>query len=305
MLEQRREIVAILFADICESTPLYADNTDDVALELIEECLDAGAAIVSEEGGRVVRSKGDDLLCTFQHVHAAIRAARRMVARQSAKPVKIRIGVHYGDTINARDDVFGDAVNVTARVLALGRPNEVLATSTAREQLREPDRHDLLSFGRHFLKGRSDPIELYKVTDDDGAGAGVATIFGPSSTTKINTPRRVASTLALTYMGRRLTCSEGSPPIVMGRLDGCDFVVSDPRVSRRHAKVVMHGGKATLIDHSTRGTWVSATGGEIFLHRESLFLVGKGCISLVGNIDAHRPSVIEFELIEPDRSVRA
>src|SRR5262249_22733469 len=111
--------VALLLADITGSTPLYEEVGDAAALGQIGESLERLRSIVTEEGGTFLRSKGDDVLCLFADPCSALRAARRMLSQQSTGSLAIHAGVHFGPVIHAHDDIFGDAVNLTARLAAI------------------------------------------------------------------------------------------------------------------------------------------------------------------------------------------
>jgi len=78
-LVQQKSKVSILFADVCGSTPLYTVAGDANALSLIGNRLDSMTCIIEQEGGRVIRSKGDDLLCSFDDPDGAARASQRLV----------------------------------------------------------------------------------------------------------------------------------------------------------------------------------------------------------------------------------
>ena len=119
----------MLFADICDSTPLYETSGDAPALAAIAKRLDELAQHAISYGGEVVRSKGDDVLCTFTEPSGALHAAARMLESPSSDVLPIRVGIHFGDVIAAREDIFGDAVNVAARMLSLAKPGELVTSS--------------------------------------------------------------------------------------------------------------------------------------------------------------------------------
>src|SRR5262249_10849419 len=100
--------VALLLADITGSTPLYEEMGDAAALGRINDCLDRLRAIVAQEGGTCLRSKGDDVLCFFSDPCSALSAARRMLAQQGSGLLAIHAGMHFGPVIQADNDVFGD-----------------------------------------------------------------------------------------------------------------------------------------------------------------------------------------------------
>src|SRR5258708_7390307 len=140
MMSSDESAVALLLADITGSTPLYEAVGDAAALGRIGDCLDRLRSIVAEEGGTFIRSKGDDVLCYFVDPCSALRAARRM---QSTGPLAIHAGVHFGPVIHAHDDIFGDAVNLTARLAAAAKAGEVLISQSIVDRLPESETRNL------------------------------------------------------------------------------------------------------------------------------------------------------------------
>ena len=121
---QQTVTLAIVFADISESTRLYDVMGDTQARELVAQCLGVMTGVVHERRGTVIKTIGDELMCTFPRAGSAVAAARGMQEAVSKdlpdlnpstpKDLTIRIGIHYGPAIVDGGDVFGDAVNVAA-----------------------------------------------------------------------------------------------------------------------------------------------------------------------------------------------
>ncbi len=277
----RSETATILFADICGSVPLYKAAGDHHALALVSERIDTAALIAREHGGDIVRSKGDDLLCTFTDAEEALRAARRMTQVQRDSAARVRVALHHGRFIRARGDIFGDAVNLAARVLGLGRADEVLATAEYYAQLAPTERTALRKLGDHTLKGVDGSVMIFAalpVADADKAQAQrtVSTLtrtFDP-------TPGRTAAaaTLVVECGATRARCADGET-LRIGRAPTCDILVPLSWVSREHASVTIRDGKLTLTDHSSTGTHVRLADGHTFVvRRETVLLAGPGVI---------------------------
>lgn len=275
-----KQPLVILFADICGSSPIYARVGNTQALELIGTRLDRMASIVRTHGGAVIRSKGDDLLCTFTTADAAVQAACDLVTTHHSDDLQVRAGAHRGEVVRARGDIFGDAVNLAARLLDIARPNEVVVTDALAEDLSEQNRTALKFFSRRLLKGQSSPVDLYSVSPPKQSSMETLTVMVPRRT-RTTSPR---AALRVECEGREWICVEGMT-LSIGRSDSCDIVVNDPHISREHATIEMRDGKAILSDRSSGGTWVAAETGAVLLRRESTFLVGRGEISL-GDRDA-------------------
>lgn len=281
--------LVILFADICGSSPLYSESGNNEALQLIGARLDALAGIVAAHGGTVIRSKGDDVLCTFATANAALTAAREMVESSNQPRIQIRVGAHLGEAINARGDIFGDAVNLAARLLEIARPDEIIVSHTVAEDATGDAKSWLRFFSRQQLRGQPEPTELFSVQVPQTQETTAFTVVVPRQ------PRALANAvLRLEFQDQEWICAEGMT-LTIGRSERCDVIVADPHVSREHASVTMRDGKATLTDRSSYGTWVGAETGEILLRRESTILFGKGIVSLGEKIADAGNMIIAYE----------
>jgi adenylate cyclase len=271
---------AILLADITGSTPLYEAVGDARAQRLISEELTRLQAAITAEGGVCIRQKGDDVLGCFAAPSRAFRAVRAMLARPADHAPRIHAGLHYGQIVRAGGDIFGEAVNLTARLAALANADEALLSRSFFDRLRAREAAGLRPLDRIRLKGVGSPIEVYSFVDEDPA---VQTQV-PSGRTEIRAAAASwlpagAVTLVLTYGRDSRRCGE-SDTLLIGRSDECDIVLARPWVSRKHALVTVRDGKALLADRSSSGTYVAIAGGhELLLRRETILLTGDGVIS--------------------------
>jgi len=272
--------LCILFADICDSTPLYERFGNTLALQVIGSCLDALAGLASRHGGEVIRSKGDDLLCTFEQPARALDAAASMIVDRDPDLPSIHVGIHFGTVLHARSDIYGDAVNVAARMLAMAKPGEVVLSRDVVDSLSGGERHRLTPLGTRPIKGKQVPIEIYSMVLDEGDAtqtvgpAGVRYAARPVDTVL---PPLV---LELCYQGKATTVCDGGRCLI-GRASRCDLVIQEPCVSREHAVVELRAGRATLTDKSSTGSWIlDGSGGHTTLRRDAGALPERGVIRL-------------------------
>ena len=246
----------------------------------------------------MIRSKGDDLLCTFPHGGEAFEAATQMVTRDFGDKIKIHAGIHFGPIIEARGDIFGDTVNVAARMLALANPGEIVVTQDLREQLNPLGKRALRLLEQRAVKGKAQPIKIYNASEIEGE----ETKFYIESRAR-HTIRSESVELGydkgfqieLNYQGRTLFCREGEGEITMGRSADCDLVVNEPCVSREHATVWVRLGKAVLIDRSSTGTYITANDeSPVAVKRETVPLLGSGTLSLGRSPAEHHPHLIQY-----------
>ena len=272
--------VAILFADICDSTPLYEVSGDASALAIIARCLDDLAEIAARFGGTVIRSKGDDMLCTFEVPTSALDAAAAMVDAHGSGIPSIHVGIHFGSVIRARQDIYGDAVNVAARMLALAKSGEIVATRDLVDALPAVERDRLALLGRRTVKGKHQAIEIYSMVVGEGAATQI--VWGSDGQANVMPPETVMpmAALDLEYKGQIVTVHDGGRCLI-GRAAYCGLVVADPVISREHAWIDVRAGRALLTDQSSTGSWIlGRDGGHTTLRRETGSLHGRGAIRL-------------------------
>ena len=173
--------VAILLADVTGSTPLYEAIGDAAAARQIVACRDGLESIITRRGGTFIQSRGDDVLCTFAEPSSALRAAREMLAQSSPGQLAIHGGMHVGPVVHAHGDIFGDAVNLTAKLAALARPAEILTSKGFVDRVPPAERLSLRVLDNRILKGKGTPTEIYSLVPEEFRGphrSGVRTRFG-------------------------------------------------------------------------------------------------------------------------------
>lgn len=298
-MARKEETVAVLIADVCGSTPLYESSGSLMAMDLIAECLDNIARIVNAEGGSVLRSKGDDVLCTFPNAASAVRAASTMMDEQAGSPLEIHVGINYGPVIHDRGGIFGDTVNVASRMQALAKPGEIITTEAVFEQLPDSERRQIRLLDSQTVKGKSKPMNIYAVFKNDTqvtyyvSEDGKHTVH-PKNVFKTTGPK---VTVTLEFGGRTVTRKDGSPGIHIGRAGSCDLIIDEPCVSRDHALLAVRRGKILLTDMSSTGTWVAQAGGDpILLRRDVMQLSGDGVISLGLRPKKNGPTMINYSI---------
>ena len=272
---------AVLFVDICGSTKLYEALGDDLASKRVMRCLEMLRLRVEESLGRVIQRVGDELMCLFDTADSALDAARVMqvsVARQEKldePALAIRVGCHFGPVIERAGDLFGDCVNVAARAAAFAEAGQVITTEQTVVELSAVLRDDVRPLGPFAVKGKRQDLKMYEFVWQGREAELTATVtrtIGPEGSTR----------LVLKYAGSERCLNSGDrPTLVLGRDPGCDLVISDPKASRRHARIETRREKFVLIDQSVNGTYVRIAGeDEIVLRHEELILYAHGHFSL-------------------------
>jgi predicted ATPase/class 3 adenylate cyclase len=167
-------MLTFLFTDIEASTRLWEENPDEMARALARHDAILNGA-VEEAGGRVIKTTGDGMLAMFESVTGGISAAitsQRQLRNEpwgDTGPVRVRMGVHSGETENRDGDYFGPTMNRAARIMAAGHGGQVLISSTAAAlaEAQLPTGAFLLDLGTHRLKDLTLPEHLYQLVHDD------------------------------------------------------------------------------------------------------------------------------------------
>jgi len=292
-MEQPAVSLTIVFADISGSTRLYELLGDVRARERTSRCLSALTEVVRRHGGTVVKTIGDEVMSTFPDADAAAQAACAMqesVAAQvvpSETALDIRVGLHYGSALVESGDIFGDAVNVAARMVALAKARQILTTRQTVEMLSPLLRAGTRYTDRTPVKGKQEEIDVYEV------------IWREEDLTRMEGQQiplaDSQARLHLRFREQELEVNHSRPVVTIGRGQQNDISVLDALASRMHARIEYRRGKFVLLDQSTNGTYVLTDEGEkAYLRREELTLRGAGVISLGRAAEAEAPEAIYF-----------
>lgn len=282
----------VLFLDVIDSTRLYERSGDRQAFSIVTACLGRASAVILEHGGRIIKYTGDGLMATFSGPDTAaqavidIHSALRESAATTEDPMSIRVGFHCGSLLKSGSDVFGETVNVAARIAALASAGRALTTATTAAQMDSDWRERLTPVPARVMRGFSHAIDLFELRCDSGGEA--TCVFGAS------TVRGEDAELRL-YIDRKWTVLNSRTPLaVLGRAPSANICIDDSRASRHHAEIELRGDKFVLVDHSSNGTYVTiGNTPEFIVSREDIVLHGGGWISLGRSRDGN-PRAIEF-----------
>jgi TolB-like protein/class 3 adenylate cyclase len=166
-----RRLAAILAADVAGYSRLIGADEEGTLAALKAIRRDLVDPKFAEHRGRIVKTTGDGLLVEFASVVDAVRCAvelqREMIARNAAIPeqprIEFRMGINVGDIIIEDGDIFGDGVNIAARLEALAEPGGICLSAAAHEQVR--DRIDIAfdDLGEQQVKNITRPVRTYRV----------------------------------------------------------------------------------------------------------------------------------------------
>ena len=288
--------MAVLFADIAGSTKLYDTLGDTQAKKLVDECISLMREIVAQYGGRVVKTIGDEVMCVLPSADSGCLAAIDMQIKITELPAvsnvkrAIRVGFHAGPVIEENNDVFGDTVNLAARMAGIAKAMQIITTGTTVNMLSPLLRQSSRSIASLSVKGKEDEVAVCEII---WQGGDELTTMAPS-------PGASGSglvTLCLQYGGTELVLDKPHASIVLGRDASCQIAIADRMASRHHARIERRRDKFFLIDQSTNGTYVVFAGeSEIALRREEVMLRGQGRIAFGRSVSESTEGTVGFAL---------
>lgn len=288
----------VMFADVAGSTAMYEHLGDVEARSRISKALDTLISICKRHQGKLVKTIGDEIMVYFLDANMSLLAAQAIqeTMEDSRSPetvgLSIRIGMHYGRVIVEDNDIFGDTVNVAARVVAMTKARQILLSGSLADRVNSPD---LSNKTRHYdrikVKGKEHTLDVYMFAWEQEAD------ITNMATSNITNPFKMEKDggLLVTYKAKTTKLDLDSDAVTLGRGQDCDLLITGDLISRYHARIDIRRGKFVLHDQSTNGTFVRTLDGQdIFLRQDELTLFGSGVISLGKSVDKARENLVYY-----------
>ena len=266
MASSQRRLSAILHADVTGFVRMMEGDEDLTVRHLKSAQTELWRPAIEIAGGTLVDSAGDSLLAEFDSALAAVAAAIDIQERMTRfnamldeeRRLMLRIGVHLGEIIVDEESghIFGDGVNLAARIQGLAEPGGIAVSRAVRDVIEPQDEYGLVDGGEHQAKNVSRRLHIYHVLARDGASKRATASTVPQTTLRFHgadlAGRKFGFELAFDRLAKT---KEG---FVIGRdIDQCEAVLSHPTVSRRHARLVIAANTLQIEDlGSTNGTSV-------------------------------------------------
>jgi class 3 adenylate cyclase len=179
-----RRLAAILAADVAGYSRLMGADEEGTHERLKGHLRELIEPKIAKTRGRIVKNTGDGFLAEFPSVVDAVRCAvemqRGMAKRNAETPVdhriEFRVGINLGDVIAEEHDIFGDGVNVAARLEALAEPGGVCVSRVVRDQVRDKVDFTFEDLGEQSVKNIARPVRVYRVRDADAANQPSASV---------------------------------------------------------------------------------------------------------------------------------
>jgi adenylate cyclase len=210
MSETRRKLTTIFSADVQDYSRLMGVD-EEGTLTTLKSYRDTMAGLIEAHGGRVINTWGDGLIADFPSVVEAVRAAIDTqnelaglnAARNADGRMLFRIGINLGDVMEVDNDIYGDGVNIAARLQTSAPPGGIVISSTVYDHVRNKLTVGFDFLGALSVKNISEGIPSYavRIGDATGPAAGNAAMRGPAPSADV--PQRPQP-------------GEGADPLVMG-----------------------------------------------------------------------------------------
>ena len=164
-----RRLATILFADVSGYSRMMRADEERTLVDLRAHLAELVAPVIQRFGGRIVKTVGDGVMVEFGSAVEAVRCAvelqRGMFQRNEDVPAErrqtFRIGLHLGDVIASDDDVFGDTVNLAARLQGVAEPGAIVVSAAVYEQVRDKLALPFRDLGNRSVKNIDRPIHVY------------------------------------------------------------------------------------------------------------------------------------------------
>jgi len=296
-LRRGETLMSVCFVDIVGYTTRSRSMTPDELAFLVERFESVVTDLITEHSGRVVKTIGDEVMSLFPDASHAASAARDIqLGMHDMAPVGkvrmgVRIGMHHGAVVERDGDVFGDTVNLAARLVAQAVKGQIITTSATADMLPPPLRGMTRDLYAINVKGKADEISLCEVIwkrhDEDTT----VMVSGRRPSGK-----RAPVVLKLKYRDKEIIRRRDTDSIDVGRDPACGLVIADHMASRQHCTLERRQDKYVIKDHSTNGTYVTMEGDtEQHLLREEVALRKHGWIAFgQPRAQASPEEVVEF-----------
>ena len=166
----KRKLTAILSADVVGYSRLMGDD-EESTVRTLNKYKEEIFNLVDKNNGRVIDSPGDNVLSEFVSVVDAVRCGVQIQENLKEhnyelppnRKMDFRIGIHTGDVIQDADRIYGDGVNIAARIESLAEPGGICISRTAYDQVRKKLNYEYKYIGEHEVKNIDEPIRVYKI----------------------------------------------------------------------------------------------------------------------------------------------
>src|ERR1700760_1383273 len=167
---QRRRSMAVMLADVVDYSGMMSRSEDETHQRFVRHAGELIEPTIARYNGRLVRSMGDGILVEFSSAVDAVRCAldiqRGLESRQADRKkdrIQMRVGINFGDVLVDHRDIYGNSVNIAARLEALASPGTVCVSQSMYDQIRALPQFFFADRGERRVKNIAYPVHVYEV----------------------------------------------------------------------------------------------------------------------------------------------
>ena len=305
-----QKVITVMFTDMKGSTALADEEGNLAARLLIKQHNDIILPLISGNNGILVKTMGDGTLSWFSVARDAVRAGVKMQiaveefnrTKSSKIPILIRVGMHTGEGLVEKDDIFGDVVNVASRFESQANVGEVYLSEETYNALADKDEFHCRFLRMAALKGKKEEFKIFKAywkpdeigaekarqssftveeetgfnaVEEQAASKDTSSVFqAPAGPLFPKTSKQVAAetvraapTIVMEEIGRPTQVIQITKDIVtIGRALESDIVLEDTYCSRRHAQIITDEGQCFIEDMDSK-IGMAVNGERVSRHR--------------------------------------
>ena len=168
-----RQLAAIMFTDIVGYTALMGED-EKKAFELIKQNRELQKPIIEKLNGRWIKELGDGVLASFNTVSDAVHAAINIQkASISTGKFQLRIGIHLGEVVFENNDVFGDGVNIAARIQSVAAPGSIYISESVKNNIANKKEFETRFVKEEMLKNVKEAVKIFEVSTQNSHPPGI------------------------------------------------------------------------------------------------------------------------------------
>ncbi|MCZ6749645.1 MAG: hypothetical protein O7D96_10135, partial [SAR324 cluster bacterium] len=173
--DAKRKLAAILMADVVGYSRLMGED-EQATLRALKSCRELFGRLCAQHHGRVVNAPGDSILAEFgsvvDSVAAAVEIQRQLAGKNrklpSGRAMQFRIGINVGDVMVEEDALYGDGVNIAARLESIAEAGGICLSRAAYDQVKGKLPFEYEYLGEHQVKNIAEPVRVYRVLPPGG-----------------------------------------------------------------------------------------------------------------------------------------
>lgn len=300
--------VTVVFADLTGSTGVFESLGNAKATQAITRLTQWIGKVCQAYRGHVVKYLGDGVLVVFPDNADAVDAVTELqrVHRDRIRnwpdqlKMRLQTGVARGEIVEQDGDCFGDAVNLASRLSDLSGPDQILATDAVIQHLPSDTLVRSRSLGALEIRGRTEACLVHRIEWQAEVMSESFTVPATLTEPPLAQPAAALALIELCWLDISTAFASTELPIFLGRDQDAHFVVQDPRVSRRHARIEWRAGQFFLEDVSSYGTWVrfSDSTAVVALRRQECVLLLEGEIALGAPFEDFTVPTVSFKFAD-------